>query len=147
MAEETMNQPTASEGTMIKTMHPHPFAYLAYYLGGLFIGVAGYWYGYIYTIVGVIVLIVSEVMRRSDTLVLFEGGVSRNFTLLSRNHVFTGYDMIRSVMVTQSAIERVLGLGTITLITSDTAEGRIQFSGVKDPNEVSAIIQSHLAQA
>lgn len=146
MAEETMNQPTVSEGAVIRTMHPHPLSYLAYYFGGLFIGAAGYWYGYIYAIVGAVVLIVSEIMRRSDTFTLFEGGVSRNFTLLSRDHLFTGYDMVRSVVVTQSAFERLLGLGTITLITSDAAEGRIQFSGVKDPNAVSEIIQSHLAQ-
>ena len=141
-----MDQSTVSEGAVISTMHPHPFAYLTYYLGGLFIGVAGYWYGYIYAIVGLVILIVSEIMRRSDTLTLFEGGVSRNFTLLSHNHVFTGYDMIRSVMVSQSAFERLLGLGTITLITSDTAEGRIQFSGVKNPGAVGETIQSHLAQ-
>jgi uncharacterized membrane protein YdbT with pleckstrin-like domain len=144
MAEETINQSVNAGGAIIKTMHPHPFAYLVYYLGGLFIGVAGYWYGLIYAIVGVFVLVVSEVMRRSETFTIFEEGVSRNFTMLSRSQVFTGYNMIRSVMVTQSVVERLLGLGTITLITSDTEEGKIQFGGVKDAFAVGEVIQSHL---
>jgi membrane protein YdbS with pleckstrin-like domain len=86
-------------------------------------------------------------MRRSDTLTLFEEGIARNFTLLSRNYVFTGYATIRSVIVTQGVLDRLLGLGTITLITSDAEEGKIQFNGIKDPYAVGEIIQSHLAQA
>lgn len=144
MAEQTIGQPSNSGGAVIKTMHPHPFAYLVYYLGGLFIGIAGYQYGYIYTIVGLFVLIVSEIMRRSETLTLFEEGISRNFTMLSRSQIFTAYDMIRTVTVTQSPFERLLGLGTITLVTSDTAEGRIQFGGASDPFAVGELIQSHL---
>lgn len=147
MAEETVNQPTVPGGTMIKTMHPHPLAYLVYYFGGLFIGVAGYRYGYIYGIVGAVVLIVSEVMRRSETLTIFEEGISRTFTMFSGARIFTAYDTIRNVMITQSIFERLLGLGTITFITSDAQEEKIQFGGVQDPYAIGEVIQAHLAQA
>lgn len=146
MAEEKITQPVTDPVATTKIMHPHPFAYLVYYLGGLFISVVGYQYGYIYAIVGVFVLIVGEVMRRSETLTLSEEGIARNFTMLARTQAFTSYTMIRNFMVTQSAYERFLGLGTITFITSDTEEGKIQFSGVRNPYAVGEIIQAHLAR-
>lgn len=144
MAEETTSQVPVSAETIIKKMHPHPLAYLMYYLGGLFIFVASYWYGYIYTAVGLMVIIVSELLRRADTFFVLNEGVSRNFSLLSTKHIFTGYDKIRTVTVTQGALDRILGVGTVVLITSGLDEGTIQFSGVGKPYEVAKMIQDRL---
>lgn len=147
MAEETPNQVAVSPENIIKKMHPHPLAYLAYYLGGLFIFAVSYWYGYVYTAVGLTVVVVSELLRRADTYFILIDGVSRNFALFSAKHIFTGYDKIRSVTVTQGVLERVLGIGTVVLITSGLEEGTIQFTGVRKPYEVAKLIQDRLIAA
>lgn len=144
MADETIDQGSVSPENIILQMHSHPLAYLTYYLGGVFIFAASYWYGYIYTIVGLLVLVVSELLRRADTFFILQDGVSRNFSLLSARHIFTSYDNIRSVAVTQGVVDRFLGVGTITLITSGLEEGTIQFVGVKKPYEVAKEIQNRL---
>lgn len=144
MAEETPDQVAVPAESIIKQMHPHPFAYLTYYLGGVFIFAVSYWYGYIYTIVGLLVMIVSELLRRADTFFILNDGVSRNFALFSTKHIFTGYDKIRTVTVTQGAVDRLLGIGTVVLITSGLEEGTIQFTGVKKPFEVAKLIQDKL---
>lgn len=144
MAEETVDQVAIPAETIVKQMHPHPFAYLTYYIGGAFIFVVSYWYGYVYTVVGLLVMIVSELLRRADTYFILTNGVSRNFSLLSAKHIFTGYDKIRSVTVSQGAVERFLGVGTVSLITSGLEEGTISFTGVRKPYEVAKLIQDKI---
>ncbi|EKD24191.1 MAG: hypothetical protein ACD_81C00087G0002 [uncultured bacterium] len=144
MAEETTNQVLISPENTVAKMHPHPFAYITYYLGGLFIFLVSYWYGYLYTAVGLLVMIVSELLRRADTFYILNEGVARNFSLFSTRHIFTGYDNIRTVTVSQGPINRILGVGDITLITSGLEEGTIQFTGVKKPAEVAKLIQDRL---
>lgn len=144
MAEETTNQVSVSAENTIAKMHAHPLAYLSYYLGGLFIFIASYWYGYVYTIVGLVIIIVSEFLRRADTYYILNEGVSRDFSLFSTKHIFTGYDVIRDVTVTQGTVARILGVGDVILVTSGTAEETIHFSGVRKPYEVAKVIQDKL---
>lgn len=144
MAEETTSPVSVSTENVIKAIHPHPLAYLTYYLGGVFILAASYWYGYVYTIVGLLIIIVSEALRRADTFFVLENGVSRNFSLLSAKHVFTGYDTINTVGVMQGALDRVLGVGTVVLTTSSLEEGTIHLAGVRDPQAVAKLIQDRL---
>ncbi|AKM78187.1 MAG: Membrane-flanked domain protein [Candidatus Wolfebacteria bacterium GW2011_GWC2_46_275] len=145
MAEETTNQVSVSAEQVVATMHAHPLAYLVYYLGGVFIFIVSYWYGYLYTAVGLLVLLVSEVLRRADTFSILEDGVSRNFSLFSTKRVFTGYDKIQTVTVIQSALDRILGVGTVVLITAGLEEGTIQFAGVMKPYEIAKMIQDRLS--
>lgn len=144
MAEETINPVSVSAESVIKSMHPHPLAYLTYYLGGAFIFAASYWYGYVYTVVGLLIIVVSEALRRADTFFVLEDGISRNFSLFSVQHVFTGYDKINTVGVTQGVLDRILGVGTVVLTTSSTEERMIQFTGVRDPYAVAKLIQDRL---
>lgn len=146
MAEETTDQVVVSAESIIKKMHPHPLAYLTYYLGGLFIFAVSYWYGYVYMTVGLSVMIVSELLRRADTFFILTDGVSRNFSLFSTKHIFTGYDKIRTVTVTQGVLDRILGVGTVVLVTSGLEEGTIQFTGVRKPYEVAKLIQDKLVE-
>ena len=144
MAEETVDQVSVSAENTIAKMHAHPSAYLTYYLGGVFIFVVSYWYGYVYTAVGLLVLVSSELLRRADTFIIMNEGVARNFSLFSTKHIFTGYDKIRTVAVTQGAIDRFLGVGDVVMTTVGLDEGTIHFSGVRKPYDVAKLIQDRL---
>ena len=144
MAEETTNQISVSAENTVAKMHAHPLAYLAYYLGGLFIFLVSYRYGYIYTVAGLLVIVSSELLRRADTFYVLNEGVSRNFSLLSAKHIFTSYDTIRTVTVAQGPLDRLLGIGDIAMTTTGE-EGVIHFSGVRKPYEIAKLIQDRLA--
>lgn len=144
MAEEISTQSFISAENTIMRMHAHPFAYLTYYIGGLFILSVSFWYGYAYTIVGLLVLIVSELLRRSDTFFILREGVSHNFSLFSVRSIFTGYDKIRTVTVAQGPVARLLGIGDVVMTTVGSDGGTVQFSGVRKPFEVAKLIQDRL---
>lgn len=144
MAEETTNQVSVSAENTVAKMRAHPLAYITYYLGGLFIFVVSYWYGYIYTATGLLVMAASEFLRRADTFHILNEGVSRNFSLFSARHIFTSYDQIRTVTVAQGPIDRLLGIGDVVMTTVGLDEGTIQFSGVRKPHDVAKMIQDRL---
>ena len=144
MAEESTNPISVSAANTIAKLHAHPFAYLMYYLGGLFILAVSYWYGYVYAIAGVVVVIVSELLRRADTFYILNEGVSRDFALFSTKHIFTSYDQIRAVTVSQGLIARLLGVGDIVMTTVELDEGTIRFSGVRKPYDIAKLIEDRL---
>ena len=146
MAEETTNQVSVSAENTVAKMRAHPFAYSTYYLGGLFIFLVSYWYGYMYTAAGLLVLIASEVLRRADTFFVLNEGISRNFSLFSTKHIFTGYDQISTVAVSQGPIDRILGIGDVRMTTVGLDEVTIQFSGVKKPYEIAKLIEDRLGE-
>ncbi len=146
--EETTNPGSGSGSgsarSVIKKMHPHPLAYLMYYVGGLFIFAVSYWYGYIYTIAGLFVVVVSELLRRADTFFVLSDGVSHNFSLFSTKEIFTGYDTIRTVTVTQGVLDKLLNVGTVVLVISGSDGGTVQFAGVRKPYDIAKEIQDRL---
>lgn len=143
MAEETTNQVSVSAENTVAKMHAHPLAYLTYYLGGLFILLVSYRYGYLYAAAGLLVLVASELLRRADTFYILNEGVSRNFSLFSTKHIFTSYDLIRTVTVAQGPLDRLLDIGDVTMVTTGEEE-IIHFSGVRKPYAVAKLIEDRL---
>lgn len=144
MAEEILTQGSVSAERIIMKMHAHPYSYLTYYAGGLFILSVSFWYGYAYAIVGSLVLIISELLRRADTFFILHDGVSHDFSLFSARYIFTEYDKISTVTVVQGPIARLLGIGDVVMTTVGSEGGTVQFSGVPKPFEVAKLIQDRL---
>lgn len=82
-----------------------------------------------------------ELVRRADRLVIYEDGVAREFKLLSTRRVFAEFDSIQDLEVTQSFIERMLGIGTIHINTAGSHGQEIVFKGVPHFEDIEAAIR------
>lgn len=82
-----------------------------------------------------------ELVRRADRLSLYEDGVAREFSLLSTRSVFAEYESIQDLEVTQTFVERMLGVGTIHINTAGSHGQEISFKGIARFREVEAAIR------
>ncbi len=136
------DQPQRSEGTVIKKMHASPLAFIPNYVAGFALLAAAFPFGYPYAIAGVVVLVVSELLRLADTLLVLDTGIVRTF--LFSGEIFTEYVDIRDVAVRKNILNRVLGVGIIVLHTTNPDEPEILFSGVFRPDDVARMIGEHI---
>jgi len=63
--------------------------------------------------------------------------------LLNKSYIELRHKDIRSVVVRQSFIQRMMGVGTIELSSSAEDDSVISVSGLRDPQKVAEIIQQH----
>lgn len=82
-----------------------------------------------------------ELVRRADRLVIYEDGVAREFKLLSTKRVFAEFDSIQDLEVTQTFVERALGIGTIHINTAGSHGQEIVFKGIPHFEDVEAAIR------
>jgi uncharacterized membrane protein YdbT with pleckstrin-like domain len=99
---------------------------------GLFIGAAAF--------LGFIML---ELVRRADRLVLYKEGMAREFKLLSVRSTFIEYEHMQDLELTQSFVDRILGVGVLHVHTAGTHE-EIVFHGVEHPHELEAVLRAKM---
>ncbi|MBI4687709.1 MAG: PH domain-containing protein [Nitrospirae bacterium] len=69
----------------------------------------------------------------NDRIIMREGLIARNTNEMKVRH-------IRSMHVKQNPIERILGIGTLTVISAADGEAAVVFKGINDPQMVKETI-------
>jgi uncharacterized membrane protein YdbT with pleckstrin-like domain len=127
---------------IIEKHKPHPLAYFFYYLGGATLIFSSFfssffssdWVETISTfLLGILVIGGSELLRRAETFYITETGVGREFRFVSTARTFAEYIKIQDVSVFQNIIDRIFGIGTVSINTAGSPYAEIVFRGVKDP--------------
>lgn len=132
--------------TQIRLVARHPYAHLELYVVAILIMAATPWFGWALLALGLFVLMIGEIARRSHALILYEDGILQRYRLLSITQSFVEYHAIQGVELTQTFVERSLGIGTIHIDTAGGDRKEIIFHGVKDPHEVENIIREHMRE-
>ena len=130
--------------TVIRKFHPHPFYFLGFYLGGIFVTILGFFFSPILIIAGILVFALGEVSRRAETLFILESGGAREYRLLSTSRKFTEFNSIQNIEVHQSFLENILGIGNVHIDTSGSDKAEINFHGIKNPYDIEHIIREKM---
>ncbi len=102
------------------------------------------WFGLFLVAAVAVGLIMLEVVRRADRLALYEHGIAREYRLLSTSQTFAEYESIQDTQVSQSLVERLLGIGTLHINTAGGHTKEIVFPGIRDCHEVEAAIRARM---
>ena len=132
---------------MPQSWHAHPLSYLGEYALSVLIFCLGFIYNYWYPLLGVAMLVISELLRRGMTFTVGEKGVEKSFNFVSTGQTFIEYLKIQDWKVSQGVIERVFGLGTIYVNSAGSPEAEILFQGIKDPYAVEKLIRDRMTNA
>lgn len=89
-------------------------------------------------------LLMLELVRRSDRLVLYADGIAREFKFITSQRTFVEYENIQDLEVTQSFLERLLGTGSIHVNTAGSAHKEIVFRSVQRFAEIEAVIRDRM---
>lgn len=82
-----------------------------------------------------------ELVRRADRIALYEDGLAREYKLLSTKVTFAEYESVQDIEVSQSLVERLLGIGTLHVNTSGSHGQEIVFRGVRNPHRLEEAIR------
>jgi len=129
---------------IIKEIRPHPLAYLFYYFAGGFVTVSIFWTNKYNFLIGILIIIFTEIFRRAQTFRILETGVERGFKFLINLKIFADFDKIQDMSVEQGIIDRVLGIGKLKINTAGSPNSEIVFSGIKNPEEIEDLIRKKL---
>ena len=132
---------------MPQSWHAHPLSYLCEYALSVLIFCLGFIYNYWYPLLGVAMLVISELLRRGMTFTVGEKGVEKSFNFISTGQTFIEYLKIQDLKVSQGVIERIFGLGTIYVNSAGSPEAEILFQGIKDPYAVEKLIRDRMTNA
>ncbi|MDI6821081.1 MAG: PH domain-containing protein [Patescibacteria group bacterium] len=126
-------------------LHPHPLAYFFYYLGGIVITVTSLWFGMQNILLGILIVIIAEMIRRSETYLILEESVKREFKLISTSQTSVNYEKIQDVNVSQNIIERIFKIGSVKINTAGSNRIEIEFKGVKNPYAIGDLIKEKIS--
>lgn len=141
-----------TEESIIKKLHPHPFYFFTFYFSG-FLFFAGSIVAWIYfsknvilliALVGVLVFILAEISRRAETFYVLDGGVAKEYRLLSTSREFAEYEKIQNIKINQSFFENMFGIGNINFDTAGSDVVEVRFHGIKNPYEIESIIREKM---
>ncbi|MDQ3075727.1 MAG: PH domain-containing protein [bacterium] len=127
--------------------HPHPLLYLQnYFIGAIFI-VAGVVYTPIWPaiIIGILVIVVGELLRKAVTYYVLDSGVARGYHFFSTSRKFAEYGSIQNVEVNQSFLENILGIGSVKFDTSGSDIIEVNFHGVRNPYKIEKIVREKMS--
>lgn len=131
---------------IIKEIKPSPLAFSLFYLIGVVIIILSLLFVWSYLFLGLIIILIFELVRRSHTYYLTQEGVKYEFSFVSRNLISVEYNKIQDLAVTQGFIERILDLGTIKINTAGSPSVEVKFQGVKNPYLIEKIIKEKICQ-
>lgn len=129
---------------MNQKFHPHPLSYLGYYALSVLVFGLGFVYNYWYPLMGVVMFVLSELLRRAETFTIGEKGVEKGLRFVSTGQIFIEYLKIQDLKVSQGVIERIFGLGTIYVNSAGSPEAEILFRGIKDPYAIEKLIRARI---
>lgn len=129
---------------IIKTTHSHPLSFLRFYISGIFVLLLGFWSAEIFVPLGLIILIFSEIIRRSETFYIMDSGVGREYKFLTTSRKFIGYDKIQNIEVEQSIIDNIFGVGTVKFDTAGMDGVELHFGGVEKPHKIEELVREKM---
>ena len=143
-------QPTEN---YIKKLHPHPIAFLGFYIGGIIFLILGFfllkvftvWIGLSCMVLGIIIFCLGEIMRRAETFYILDSGIERGFKLLSSSRDFISYEKIQDLQVDQGIFQSMFGIGNLNFDTAGTNQIEIHFYAVKDPYSLEKIVRDKIS--
>lgn len=80
---------------------------------------------------------------RAAELTITNKRTTQRTGLISKNTTEVLHRDVRNIQVSQSALQRIFGVGSLGISSSGQAGVEIQFSGVVDPDSVKALIDRH----
>lgn len=101
------------------------------------------WWGYFWHLVFFFLIVppvVAWFRRHSTVLRIFPERIRIEHGIFSKSYQDYNPRDIRSIDVDQSFIERVLGIGTLTISTAATVEAAEQIQSIPDPQDVRDLI-------
>ncbi len=129
---------------VIKKFHPHPLYHFVFYFSGVLIFISGFFFTWYLLLVGVLIFVLGEVARISETFYVLESGIAREYKLIATSRDFTEYSKIQNIKVRQGFIERIFRIGNIHIDTAGGDKSEVNFHGVPDPYAVESIIRGKM---
>lgn len=129
---------------IIKKFHSHPFYFLKIYFMGLVLIVIGFLFSRYIVFLGVFVIFIGEISRRSESFFIMDSGVGREYNLLSTSRKFISYEKIQNLEVNQSFIANIFGIGDMEFDTAGIDGIELSFKGVANPYELEKIIREKM---
>lgn len=126
---------------ILEKLHPNWFHYFDLYVLSvisLLVGIFFYWQ---FLIFSVFVFLGIELFRRAHSYYLMHSGISRQYNFFSTSRKFAEYEKIQNIEVTQTFIQKLLGVGNIKFDTPGSDLFEIHFDGVKNPYEVERTVR------
>ncbi len=80
---------------------------------------------------------------RAAELTITNKRTTQRTGLISKNTTEVLHRDVRNIQVSQSALQRIFGVGSLGISSAGQAGIEIQFSGVVDPDSVKALIDRH----
>ncbi len=121
---------------IIKEMTPSRWSYFYFYLIGILTIII---FG-----LGIVIIIITELVRKGNKFYITDKRVIHEFTFLSRKISSALYEKIQDLHFTQNMIERVVGIGTVHINTAGTTFIEIKFKGVQNPVSVKRMIEEKM---
>ncbi len=101
-------------------------------------------YGILIGIAALIGFVMIELVRRSDQLVLYKDGIAREYHLITTKRVFAEYESIQDLEITQTVVDRIMGVATIHINTAGSAGQEITFNGIARFDDVAGAIRAKM---
>lgn len=133
------------EDGVIFKYHPHPIKYLSIYFVGLTLVAIGFFYSILLILAGLLIFFIGEVSRRAITFYILESGVARGYHLFSTSRKFAEYGNIQNMEVSQSLVDNIFGIGSVSFDTSGSHLIEVHFDGVKNPYKIEKIVREKMA--
>jgi len=118
---------------VFKKFHPSPLNYWFWYLLGFFT----IWFFFL----GVLIIIWKEMERRKTTYLVTDKRIIKEVGIMGKRTTSTIYRKITDVHMTQSMIQRMLGIGNIILNTAGGEGPEIILSGIDNAPAVKKEIE------
>ena len=129
------------EENVIEKLHPHPLLFLGFYLGGLGLAIAGFFVFQSLILIGILIVVLGELVRRAETFYVTADGVTQEYKFLSTSRKFAEYRRIQNIEVRQSLLENMFGIGNIHFDTAGMDKTEVNFHGVSDPYRIEKIVR------
>lgn len=126
---------------ILEKLHPHWFHYLDLYFFGILAFLVGIFFYWQFIIFSVLLILGTEVFRRAHRYYLMYSGISREYNFLSTSRKFAEYEKIQNIEVTQTFVQKILGIGSIKFDTPGSDLFEIHFDSIKNPYEVERVVR------
>ena len=101
-------------------------------------------YGVVIALAAILGFLLLELVRRADRLALYQDGLAREYHLISSRRTYCEYDSIQDLEVTQTVVERLLGVGSIHINTAGSHGQEIVFHGIARFVDIEAAIRAKM---
>ncbi len=132
------------ENKVIKKFHSHPLHNLSFYFVGFIFIALGVIWEWPAAVLGIIIFVLGEVVRRATTFYLLDSGVARGYKLFSTYRKYMEYENIQNVEVSQTFFENIIGVGNLKFDTSGSDKIEVEFTAVPRPYAIEKIIREKM---